>query len=211
MANINPVEENYRNICTEVIALHGAMSDEQRKEIIHALYHVGKSPKSIQKFLAIPTLSLQEKLDAMNVIERHRTTFKVMTYLFGEGLQVSEAAAIIELKENLGQHPRRSYRNGFPDLSNWVSYRNILFLDRTTGNTHDPDVIEHAIATIETRLDDAESNCGMARMLYEMQRLEPTYHTQVTFDTLIDVAMNSIPSPNPNAYERDDDMECSIV
>ena len=199
------VAKEYANTQQALVAIHGEVTTAQSNDLLKLMYESSIGPKAIAGFMRREDMGLQDKIDCVAIAVRHGTMLGSVALLYESGLDPGQVEDFIMYKRELEQRPLPRRKEGQPDLSDHVSYENLLFLDNLTGNTHNIDVINVVLSDIDDRLKESEYELGIAHVLHMMRGIQDEYRGIVTPDALIDVALNRVPSDEDVADERDQD------
>jgi len=199
------------NDITDIVLLHGPLTPVQQKRIEKLVAVSRHTKKYVMNFLkkeAFDNLSIDDKIDALNVCDKYNVSATTMIKFVDSRYSVSQAANMIEFSQlyNPGEIAvfRVTPSGPVPNLAEHLGYDNILFLDEISGNYHDPILIEQTISTIADIIEGTGTRMGLAEVIHGIKN-QYSKHSSIMLETATRLVVNSvIPSELIPDYDSND-------
>ena len=191
---------------TALVRSNVTVSPEQRKRLVLTEATTRYSGKRIVKFLKAHGLTVEDTLECLEISEYYGMPLHKMDELLKVGFSPSQLSSVAELRDEVEPESfdfvyRGEEGEGFlsPNLSEYVAYRNIIFLDELSGWNHDADEIRGRITEIRERTLEAYRVVGRKGIGVVLHRMRERYEDgkrsgeTLGFDELLNRSLCHIP------------------
>ena len=197
---------------TALVSIHGNLTPKQEAQLRMTVTTSPHNKKYVMNFLQkeeFDCLTLTEKLDALWVCDQYNVSGSTFAKFIQSGYSVSQAADVIEFSRSYNPPAivyKKTTSGKAPDLSEYLGYENLRFIDSIGGNNHDPKVIERTLADITEIMEESQTRLGLGEVVHLIKDVYARHNNAVNIETATRIAINVIhPSSlvsnqNPETY-----------
>ena len=182
------------------------LTPQQRNSLLKLTATTPYSEKRIIKFVQGHSLSLDDAIYCIEIAAEYSAKLHKISEVINEGYSPDQLSEFMQIKEEVKPSdisPQRvivgeDLEFWPPDLSEYISYQNMIFLDEMAGRNHDMTEVRELIGQIGDRINEAHRNIGVGvvvhrmRQIYEAQKLDSKEGVS-GFDNLLNRALGYIP------------------
>ena len=150
------------------------MTETQKSELGRAIVLSRYKPSYVSNWLKKTNLLVDDAIYALQLVEEEEVQLKTIDTFLSSGYSLSQFCDLVQWKKTMEDDISITFKrmpSGIynPDLSDFISYDSLLFLDFQTGNTHDLRVIYDTIFNICELLDASDIPYGIGELIHRIR------------------------------------------
>jgi hypothetical protein len=185
------------------------INPRDRKRLLRITATIPYNEKRIERFAREHSLQGGEFLDCLEISSRYNAQLSRVDELLNAGYSPEQIGDFMELREEITPTispysktplPRiRISETGEtefvpPDMSEYISYYNLMFLDSLAGWHHDMAEVKELIGEIKDRMRESQDQRGTAEVIYQMRQISETHENErIGFNELLNRTLCYIP------------------